>query len=789
MSQLLSLARRSGQPTLIIDELTRAAEAGVGTSLEFVFRMWIGDNYRAEGEWEEAITTYRAIVKEAVGAAFLGEPITPRVLEYIADCHQRLGDTNQAVEALESVTRTPVPNTSLAYTWYTIGTLLENDGQFDRAKLAFVTAVGAAEPRPVPGADWRDLARRALARMVGEKSAYFHDGQQLVRKLKRAVKQRDGATLRSLASKTNFHVGGAACDGWMTEGDGYIDAFVSDLEASANVTVLDEFDGCGEKQTLFSHGWDGKTFVGSVFLFIERCAYGWSWTGVGVAFGTESLAILHQQQSGIAPKSGNQPLQLSIKAPWPKGQQNFAAGGYRQFLPVVIAVGVGAIVVFAAAIAALLALAGPFAVVVVPIITELLTAFYATVAVSAALAIAAIVAGLTALAQQLNLELNLFLGLIFGATIIGWLAIWPASWNPCGFGVRGFFYNDPNSHYAVMSAHQDSRFAIDFTRNTPGVPFANSADGELVLAVADGIVLYGDFRNANYSTTANFIEIVHVDRTQFAEFDRIFANDSSLTRARQAGLIGSNNDPRTGFKQGLDAVRQGERPPPLRNGLPPPPQAISATNIGRLRYRRSTRRDPTSNAESLPRAWDPGDPPDPSGRGGTPGQRRDVFGTLVPSDDAAHLGDPADPNYVNLPTTEQGGFGSDGQPLDPNDPDTHPTSNPARQRRVPELRPAIPEFGRYSSRYMHMQPTAFVSLFQLVFQGAALAKMGSTGTSAVAHLHLEIHDAFLKDTGVNDPLGDSVRITPLDVDPDGVDQELLEANDGRCIHSTNVLYP
>ncbi len=76
-----------------------------------------------------------------------------------------------------------------------------------------------------------------------------------------------------------------------------------------------------------------------------------------------------------------------------------------------------------------------------------------------------------------------------------------------------------------------------------------------------------------------------------------------------------------------------------------------------------------------------------------------------------------------------------------------------------------------------------------MFQGAALAKMGSTGYSAVAHLHLEMHDSFLQLTGVQDPLGDSVRITPLDVDQEGVPQSLGDTDDGKCVHSTNNLVP
>ena len=240
MSQLLSLARRAGRPTLLNDELVKAAEAVKGTALEFVFRLWIGDNHRVENEWDEAIQTYRGIVKEAGGSSFLGHPIMPRVLEYLADCHTHIGEVDNAADALEVLARTPDPDTSLAWVWYKIGSLLESDKQFDRAKRAYIVAAGAAEPRSIPSSNWRDLAARAVTRMDGAKSAYFVDGHELVRKLKKALKSRDESALRWLASTTHFHVGGGACDGWMTEGGDYLAALLADLAVSLDVTLLDD---------------------------------------------------------------------------------------------------------------------------------------------------------------------------------------------------------------------------------------------------------------------------------------------------------------------------------------------------------------------------------------------------------------------------------------------------------------------------------------------------------------------------------------------------------------------
>lgn len=76
----------------------------------------------------------------------------------------------------------------------------------------------------------------------------------------------------------------------------------------------------------------------------------------------------------------------------------------------------------------------------------------------------------------------------------------------CGFGLRGFYYNEGPTHQG-----RDA-FAIDFTTYRRGVPFANQAGGTPVLCSADGIVRFVDDDVASGDDSdANEVQVDHVD--------------------------------------------------------------------------------------------------------------------------------------------------------------------------------------------------------------------------------------------------------------------------------------
>jgi len=86
---------------------------------------------------------------------------------------------------------------------------------------------------------------------------------------------------------------------------------------------------------------------------------------------------------------------------------------------------------------------------------------------------------------------------------------------------------------------------------------------------------------------------------------------------------------------------------------------------------------------------------------------------------------------------------------------------------------------KYSSQYLHLDGPGKipVSVGMFVRQGARLGLVDDTGTSVADHLHFSLHDRDLPSSA------DSVRPTPMD------GQTLNDADDGRCMFSTNVPLP
>jgi hypothetical protein len=90
-------------------------------------------------------------------------------------------------------------------------------------------------------------------------------------------------------------------------------------------------------------------------------------------------------------------------------------------------------------------------------------------------------------------------------------ALGPIAWawaarSRCGFGVRGFYYNQGSTHSG------QNAFAIDFTRHRRYVPFLEESEGTPVLAARWGIV--GDVEAGELSgswSQANRVEIWHAD--------------------------------------------------------------------------------------------------------------------------------------------------------------------------------------------------------------------------------------------------------------------------------------
>ncbi|MFP5417476.1 MAG: choice-of-anchor D domain-containing protein [Actinomycetes bacterium] len=87
--------------------------------------------------------------------------------------------------------------------------------------------------------------------------------------------------------------------------------------------------------------------------------------------------------------------------------------------------------------------------------------------------------------------------------------------SPCGFGPRGFYYNQGSTH------DEEDAFAIDFTRYRRYVPYDPESGGTPVLAVRDGLVVRADAGTpSGDSSASNTVEITHADPNNPTDDDR-----------------------------------------------------------------------------------------------------------------------------------------------------------------------------------------------------------------------------------------------------------------------------
>ena len=85
----------------------------------------------------------------------------------------------------------------------------------------------------------------------------------------------------------------------------------------------------------------------------------------------------------------------------------------------------------------------------------------------------------------------------------------------CGFGVRGFYYNESSTH------EDENQFAIDFSRYRRFVPYNNISDGTPVLAPRDGTVSWvTDGTPTGSDTASNTVHIQHGDPNDPADKTR-----------------------------------------------------------------------------------------------------------------------------------------------------------------------------------------------------------------------------------------------------------------------------
>lgn len=402
LSDQLSTVRSTRTPSYLNEVLLEQAHALGEVPLAAVLKLWAADSLAIEKRFHEALTQYKHVLNDFEDARFIEADITDSALKKIAVCHERLGETQQAIEAYKRFARRHGDDSAWAH--YHAGRVAEEAGWADIALEGYDAAAQTTDSLKQNGFPIPELAVRDAKRLRNPSGGLCMGPEEAAKAVADALRKKDAGALRRLASPTHFSAGVAGGCCFFADRERLLERLVDDLRHTEIHTDTADLQGEGEKRYLDTRGWKGEWFTESVYFLITRSPQGWEWSGI---------VLLHPTPNWISEwepekKEKNQALPFGLAAPWPR-DWSFMAGGLKQYIW-----------------------------------------------------------------QQVALLSMPPISRMF-ATIL-------RSINPCGFGLRGFYYNFGPTHQG-----QDA-FAIDFTRYRSGVPYDNESKGTDVLAVRTGVV-------------------------------------------------------------------------------------------------------------------------------------------------------------------------------------------------------------------------------------------------------------------------------------------------------------
>lgn len=444
LSRRVHAARQLGAGVLTNSTLIEAARSERGSSYAALYSLWAMDNLATANLFDDALALVPQFEREFRDAEFDGTRVLGLVLERAAEWARATDDLATAVHALRKLIAVEQEQgRDEAWPWLRLGEIAE---EFQERSLALGAYDDATRRAARPGREGlsAEAARRNALRLRSAGSWFRPDPLDLGKELFRALCRKDTVRLVALASQTHFSLADYGGHFRFAEPRIVLPALMADLQPSKPIANTDTLEGCGGKRYLVTDGWAGETFSGRVQFMFARTPRGWEWRGIGVETPGPKTREFFRNLFGVTPPAVNQPLTVSIKAPWP-APLAFQAGGimdYAQFETTEAATAA-----LAAGIA-IAACAGPW--------------FPACAAVAGPAAAAAVMAT-WAFIRLRNSD------------------------RPCGWGPSGYYYNQ-QSHRSHMTS--EDAFAIDFARwprNTGTYP-DNLTHGTPVLAVADGVV-------------------------------------------------------------------------------------------------------------------------------------------------------------------------------------------------------------------------------------------------------------------------------------------------------------
>ena len=314
LSEEVQRARQAGLAAGPNDGLlAQARQEDSGLAGPFV--LWAGDSLVAEARFDEAILLYAQVGEHEPVAGVAELDVRSQALKSAAEAHVALDDVDGALEDYARLAESKLPGASQARALLELGRVAAGARRDDDAKKAFQRVAKLKDK------SLADLAQRALTRLDVGGAVARPSAEALAAELAGALRRRDGRALRRLASPSHFSVALGTHFHFANPTE-IIDRLEPDLFGSTVRCDHRRLSGCGPRQWFDSDGWVGESFAGTVRFTVERTRDGWEWTGIS------PLAPPDVWVKDIVPDkiATNQPLSISIKAPWPAGIRMRAGG-------------------------------------------------------------------------------------------------------------------------------------------------------------------------------------------------------------------------------------------------------------------------------------------------------------------------------------------------------------------------------------------------------------------------------------------------------------------------------
>lgn len=330
LSELVIGSRHTKEPSSSNEALYYYEKNDPRSFMNPTYALWRGDSLVQEWRFKEAIAAYDHIVnkypKLTMSGDAKGKAWASLALEQIAVCHERLGNIDGAITSYSRILKSFSKENSKAWIYFQTGSLYEENGNHQKATEFYHKA--ASSPNDTSDADWEipDLAKRHAMRLENP-GQQFSSSKQLAIALTRAIEKRNSDTLSSLISKTHFCVGVQGSEMRFADWK-FVMSFIKKDIAKAKI-MIDPYNlrGNGSKWYLTTEGWDGELLKGRLSFLLTESKYGWQWSGI----------VLTQPGKGWdkifppAKRQENQPLEITIKSPFQRGE-NWRAGGLNRFL-------------------------------------------------------------------------------------------------------------------------------------------------------------------------------------------------------------------------------------------------------------------------------------------------------------------------------------------------------------------------------------------------------------------------------------------------------------------------